>query len=147
MQHGELMSELEWTSDYLLNIPAIDNEHKLLVSIINDISRSMLCHDSVQTKIIAESLQMLSTCIRSHFVSEERFLLLNSYPELESHMAEHSGLLAILDRFELDFKSRKQALNEELLLFLKDWLVRHIILHDSKIGHYYSEHELSSDYG
>lgn len=141
------MSDLEWSDDYIINIPAIDNEHKLLVSIINDISRSMLCHGAVQTKIVAESMQLLSKCIRSHFESEERFLLLNGYPELESHMKEHSGLLAILDSFERDFKAMKTALNDEALLFLKDWLVRHIILHDSKIGHYYSEHGLSSRCG
>ena len=141
------MSDLEWSEDYIINIPAIDNEHKLLVSIINDISRSLLCHGSVQTKIVAESLQLLSKSIRSHFESEERFLLLNSYPELESHMKEHSGLLAILDNFEQEFKARQPTLNDEMLLFLKDWLVRHIILHDSKIGHYYSENELSTDQG
>jgi len=139
------MSELEWSNDYLINIPVIDNEHKLLVSIINNVSRSMLCHGSVQTDIVAGSLELLSKCIRSHFESEELFLLINNYPELESHMKEHSGLLAILDTLEEDFKAKKTTLDDEKLLLLKDWLVRHIILYDSKIGHYFRENEPGND--
>ena len=140
------MSDLEWSSDYNINIPAIDNEHKLIVSIVNDISRSMLHHGELQLKIVSESLRLLSKCIRSHFESEERFLLMNNYPELEAHMEQHAGLLTILAEFEQNFNARNPTFTDEMLLFLKDWLVRHIILHDSKIGHYYSENELSKDY-
>jgi len=141
------MSDLEWSSDYIINIPAIDNEHKLIVSIINDLSRCMLHHGELQTKMVVESVRMLSKCIRTHFESEERFLLLNNYPEMETHMEEHHGLLATFDTFvEQNFKMNKPALNDEMLLFLKDWLVRHIILHDSKIGHYYSELPIDDQY-
>jgi hemerythrin-like metal-binding protein len=141
------MSDLEWSNDYIINIPAIDNEHKLIVSIVNDISRSMLHHGELQAKMVSESLRMLSRCIRNHFESEERLLSLNNYPELEAHMAEHAGLLTIFDTFEQNFTARNSTVNEEMLLFLKDWFVRHILLHDSKIGHYYSKHELSNHSG
>ena|SRR5450631_2393480 len=82
---GEPLNTLHWSSDYSVNIPAIDNEHKLLVSIIIDIACSLHCQSSMQAEIIIESLHRLSNYIRAHFESEERFLLFNNYPEFTKH--------------------------------------------------------------
>jgi hemerythrin-like metal-binding protein len=78
---GEPVSILYWSSEYIVNIPAIDNEHKLLVSIINDLAHSMHLQNSFQAEVATESLHRLSNCICTHFESEERFLLSNNYPE------------------------------------------------------------------
>ena len=77
-----------------------------------------------------------------HFDSEERFLLFNNYPEFDAHKLEHAELLGRLRRFESRFKAENRAFKEKMLLFLQDWLVRHIILHDCKFGHYYRGKEL-----
>ena len=138
------MSTLSWSNDYTVNIPSIDNEHKLLVSTINDIVQGMQFQSSIQAQVIADSLQRLSNYIRVHFESEERFLLFNNYPEFSQHQEEHIRLLARLGNFEKRFKSENRTFNEHMLLHLKDWLVRHIILHDCKFGSYYQGKELSS---
>ncbi len=147
ISEGGSVSTLKWSSDYIVNIPAIDNEHKLLVSIVNDIAHGMQFQGALQTQVITESLQRLSNYIRMHFDSEERFLLFNNYPEFDSHKLEHSELLGRLSRFESRFKVENRAFNEKMLLFLQDWLVRHIILHDCKFGHYYRGKELINHTG
>lgn len=136
------MSILIWSSDYNVNIPAIDNEHKLLVSIVNDIVQGMNYQGALQTRVITESLHRLLNYVRVHFDSEERFLLFNNYPDFDEHKIQHAELLEKLERFEKNFKAENMAFNEKMLLNLKDWLVRHIILHDSKFGHYYRDKEL-----
>jgi len=141
------VSSLHWSGDYSLNIPAIDNEHKLLISIVNDIEHGLHHHSHLRTQVISESMQRLSNYIRTHFESEERFMRALNYPEFEEHKAQHAELLEKLDRFEARLKSGGQAFNEEMLLFLKDWLLRHIILHDIKIGHFYHEIQRSTPVG
>jgi hemerythrin len=136
------VSILIWSSDYNVNIPAIDNEHKLLVSIVNDIAQGMNYQGALQTKVITESLHRLLNYVRVHFDSEERFLLFNNYPEFDGHKTQHAELLEKLERFEKSFKTENKPFDEKMLLYLKDWLVRHIILHDSKFGHYYRDKEL-----
>ena len=136
------MSTLLWSSDYNVNITSIDDEHKLLVSIIDDIAHSMQYHSSLQHQLINETLHRLSNCIHTHFETEERLLLFNNYPDFTQHKDEHTKLLARMDNFVQRFKADEWTFNENMLLYLKDWLVRHIILYDCKFGHYYHEKEL-----
>lgn len=131
------MSELIWSEDYSVGITFIDNEHKLLVSIVNDINRIIGTHKDFQVQMIGDILNKLAYCIHRHFESEENFLLLNQYPKYEVHKNEHTLLLEQLDLFEKSFKDSNQSFTVEMLLYLEDWLVRHIILHDSEFGFYF----------
>lgn len=139
---GFAMGTMKWSEDYVLNIPSLDNEHKLLVSLINDMALALLYHGDLRKKAVNDSLQRLSRYIRAHFESEERFLMFNNYPDFNAHKEQHELLLDELGAFERKFKAGDQPFNSRMLLFLKDWLVRHIILHDCKFAVYYNDKEL-----
>jgi hemerythrin len=141
------VSKLLWSHDYSVQVPAIDNEHKLLVGIINELSNALEIHEGTQIMVIVKTLDKLSRCIRRHFESEERFLMFNNYPDFDTHKLEHAKLLAQLELFERGFQAEKRAFNVKMLLYLKDWLVRHIILHDCKFGLYFRGKELISTFG
>jgi hemerythrin len=137
------MSHLLWSNDdYSVHIPAIDNEHKLLVCTINEFGDTLQLDGSLHAQIISEKLAYLSQFIRKHFESEERFLLFNNYPEYTEHLTEHTLLLERLSSFESRFKAENKAFNERMLTFLIDWLIRHVILHDRKYATYYQNKEL-----
>jgi hemerythrin-like metal-binding protein len=137
------MSKLIWNNeDYSVNITSIDNEHKLLVALLNEIVSAMATQGSVNTQLIIEKLTYLSGYIKIHFESEERFLILNKYPDFDEHKAEHTKLLEQITKFETRFKYENQAFNEKMLLFLKDWLVRHMILYDKKFSNYFRGKEV-----
>ena len=76
------MSELVWSEDYSVGITFIDNEHKLLVSLVNDINRIIGTHKDFQVQMIGDILKKLAYCIHRHFESEENFLLFNHYPSI-----------------------------------------------------------------
>lgn len=137
------MSQLLWNNDdYTVYITAIDNEHKLLVAMINEFGETLQIDGSLHSQIIREKLDKLSHVIRKHFASEERFLLFNNYPEYTAHLSEHTLLLERLSKFESRFKTENKAFNERMLSFLIDWLMRHVILHDCKYGKYFQDQEL-----
>ena len=136
------MSKLLWSDDYSVHIASIDNAHKILVALVNEFSIALDIQGTVQRQLVIDALKILSLYIQQHFASEERFLLLNNYPGLEAHKKEHSLLLQQLDQFKQRFQANKHAFNEKMLFFLKDWLVRHIILDDCKFGHFFLGKEL-----
>ena len=71
---------------------------------------------------------------RRHFMDEEKLMADSQYPELAHHRIEHDRLT----REALDFRARfvegKPVSTLEFAKFLSDWLVKHIIVMDKKIG-------------
>lgn len=141
------MPVLEWSELYSVGIPAIDNEHKVLVSLVNDMSRVIDTHIEFQTQLIGDTLNSLIRGVQNHFDSEEKFLLANNYPEYGSHKTEHTLLLDQLEHFKERFKTEKPLFTENMLLYLQDWLVRHIILHDCKFGSYFRDNGMIVRFG
>jgi hemerythrin-like metal-binding protein len=138
------MSCLLWNNDdYSVHILSIDNEHKILLALLNEIESAMDLNSYVQSKFMLDKLATFSNSIRNHIASEERFLLSNKYPELATHQLKHAEILERLNKFESWFKQSNIPFNEKMILFLKDLLVRHFILHDRKYGTYYLDKELS----
>jgi len=132
------VSYLLWSDvDFSVQIPAIDNEHKLLVTLINEFNLALQLDESFHSQIITEILEKLFRCITSHFESEERLLTINNYPDLAAHKFEHTLLVKQLRKFESQFKTEKKAFNEKMLLYFKDWLIRHVVIHDQKFGRYF----------
>ena len=139
------MSCLLWNNeDYSVQIPSIDNEHKILIALVNELDSAMNFHVSFRAQFILDKLTNFSNSIKNHIASEERFLLSNKYPELVSHQLKHAEIIERLNKFESWFKGCKIPFNEKMLLFIKDLLVRHFILHDRKYGTYYLDKEISS---
>ena len=134
------MSLLLWNyDDYSVYVNSIDNEHKLLFTLLNEVGEALHIDGIFHDQIVNDRLGYLSQAIKKHFESEESLLLLNFYPEFNAHKLQHTFLLDRLDKFASQYKKRKIYFNEKMLLFLKDWLVRHIILVDRQYANYYKD--------
>jgi len=141
------VSNLQWNdTDYSVHIPFIDNEHKILVALVNEIENAMDFHMLFHNRFMLDKTASLSSGIRNHIASEEKYLLDNIYPEFETHRLEHTAILDRLTKFESWFKDANRAFNEKMLLYLKDLLLRHFILFDHKYGFYFLHKELSSQF-
>jgi len=140
------MGQLTWSDDYSVHISEIDNEHRLLIELIKELDHAMETQEMVRSQLVSSALEKLSQHIRMHFESEERFLLFNNYPDFTSHQQEHHDLLHTLEKFVGHVSSEQSVFSGENLLFIKDWLVRHIILHDCKYGSFYRGKELATHF-
>ena len=138
---------LTWCEDYTIHIPSIDNEHKVLLSMLNDIEQLFPLEAPIQIPLAIAALDRFAAAVQRHFESEERFLLFNNYPDLAAHQAEHLQLLERMERFRKRFSEERKPFNERMLLFLRDWFARHLILYDSRIGTYYRGKETIDRFG
>jgi hemerythrin len=126
------MALFEWTEDYSVNVRILDDQHRKLVGMVNEL------HDAISTgteqPALKEILKGLLDYTAYHFVSEERLLQKYEYPGLDRHKAEHETLTWKV----LDLRSRYERGEgvepREVLDFLTGWLKDHILNSDRQYG-------------
>lgn len=123
---------IEWSDDLSIGIPEIDEQHKVLVELLNNL-HSAIVHRKAKDEI-GETLDHLIEYTRVHFATEESVMNLFKYPEFEEHRKEHQKLIDEVADLKQRYDAGTQNLTMELLHFLKTWLQNHIIYSDKKAG-------------
>lgn len=123
------MPYIEWTHDLELGIPLIDRDHKILVSILNQVYAAL--GNNEEMAVLGSALNSLIDYTEYHFDHEECLLETADYAALAPHRKGH-GILGkqvheIWDRYVEDAASVR---GEEVLTFLRTWLVDHILKQD-----------------
>ncbi len=125
------MTLMVWRDEYSVGVDAIDDDHKLLVSLINQL------HDAQETaqahELVGSILNVLLEYTVGHFALEERLMERGGYPQLEQHRAEHRRLTARIDEMKVLYDSGEYAVVEvEMLRFFSQWLANHITRVDTR---------------
>ena len=74
------MKGFEWDDSIALGIPAIDNQHKLLIGWVNTLNEAIISGDGHEK--VGEIIVNLISYVTVHFNDEERLLLSCKYPDL-----------------------------------------------------------------
>lgn len=124
-----------WTDTMSVGIECIDAQHRKLLEVINDL------HDAVQAGRGAEVrdalFQELGEYVGSHFDTEEELMRDHSYPDLDGHKRAHDGFTAKVLVFRA--QAARGDVGDQVLVFLKEWIITHDILIDRKLGVYLNE--------
>jgi len=133
------MSEhlIEWTNELEMGIHEIDEQHHMLVDILNEFYQAI--HQRKGTAVAEQILERLADYTRIHFAVEESMMRLLDYPDYEEHKRLHDELIETLKDLTVRFASGKHSVNFELIHFLKLWLTKHILESDMD----YTEHFLT----
>ena len=122
----------EMKPEYYTGVDFIDQEHTRLFELAEETHE--LLYDSLlvdKSDKIVELISELINYTRTHFTHEEEYQKSIGYPHLQEHAAQHRAFEDKLmefdfDRIENDFESQNETV-EELLGFLANWLVNHIL--------------------
>ena len=120
----------EWSDDYNINIPAIDDQHKELVKMLNLLFNAIARQEA--GKVIAGILDSLVEYTQTHFALEERLMQEADYKGIDHHKQEHKKLIEQLDHLTRKFMVENKPIYFEMLTFLRRWLREHIIGCDIK---------------
>lgn len=125
---------MRWGSHYATGVAKIDQEHELLVLLLNRLNGAFMAEEP------EEQLQaLLATFIdttRAHFHTEEQLMEEAAYPERDLHAAEHEFLLSHAAQFQSEYFAGHDHLSESVLDYLKDWLRNHIVVADRRLGRF-----------
>ena len=118
-----------WREEYSVNIQRIDNHHRRLFEMANRLIDAVR-HGKGSSEM-AESLDFLMGYAMYHFSEEEALLERYGYPEQPGHAQKHKRLLAQVR--ELEERLAVNSMNaDEVLTFLQDWILNHILVEDRR---------------
>lgn len=128
---------MEWKKEYELGVELIDNQHKRLISLVNDYYNHLADKKINSFKEIGDILKYLIGYTNYHFHAEENLMEEIGYPELDDHKLKHRELIVKIKEILFKMKNKESYTRIEFYYFLMDWINEHILVTDKKIAAYY----------
>ena len=128
---------LEWGPKLLTGIEAIDEQHKMLVDMLNEANLRM--RSMVERAVVESIVRDLMSYALYHFETEEELMLEQAYAkespdDAATHAREHREFSQTVASVQQDLVAGKLITREALLGFLNNWLVNHILNTDMRLA-------------
>ncbi|MDE2586163.1 MAG: hemerythrin family protein [Betaproteobacteria bacterium] len=119
-----------WNDSYSVGMLEIDEQHKALFGTINRLWAVLVGGkgDNAEVLRLIDELERYTV---AHFSAEEAFMAQAGYPELVAHKVLHKNFVQRIAE-ERQGVVQGKRLSLDLLHFLKDWLVDHILVQDQQ---------------
>lgn len=134
------MDLFEWTPAIAVGINTIDEQHKKLISLINDVSNAMKARKAAE--VIGNVLVELSDYTVYHFGNEERAFEKYNYSDKAAHMAAHKVYVDKINELVERNKKGELGLSISVLDFLMDWITNHIMKTDMQYVPFFKDKEI-----
>jgi hemerythrin len=119
------MPLFQWSDALSVGVASIDDEHRTLVAILNELHDALL--ERRAPAVLDDVFQRLIAYTEEHFSHEEALLAEHGYPDLVTHRAQHLGLTRRVHELYDAHHAGERGLSLEVLEFLRDWLRNHIV--------------------
>jgi hemerythrin len=110
-----------------------DNQHQQLLVMIEQINAS-----GIDSRIF----ERLTDYADNHFMLEEAYMKRSQYPHTQEHIRAHDSFRSRLMQMAADNSSYDDGVREMLALFLREWLMRHIMGVDKKLEQFILDSDL-----
>lgn len=126
---------LNFSDKYCTGVDFIDQEHRRLFEILSDLDElNQKEYLSDRYDEIVEVVEELKDYTVKHFQDEERYMESIQYEGLTVQRNLHQAFIDKMDNIDLDeLDENQQACIDELIDFLANWLINHIMKIDQKI--------------
>lgn len=124
----------EWKPEYSVQLPEIDAQHQQLFALAAELHAAMSLGQGKAA--MEKSLARLVDYTKTHFAAEEQLMRKYGFPESEVHGRQHQTFTAKVIEFQKGFLRQEAWLTVDLMIFLQNWLSKHILGCDKK----YAEH-------
>jgi hemerythrin len=128
------MTEIKWDDSLSVNVELIDEQHKMLIQRIRDLSDAV--NSSRGATEIGKTLGFMIDYTEFHFSTEEKHMTKLGYPELDVHRGQHDEFKSTLKEMVMEFEEdgATAQLGEWVNQYLINWLVDHIKSIDTKLA-------------
>ncbi len=131
------MAFINWTDSLSVGVSEMDNQHKRLIAMINDLNEAMMMGKGKEA--LGKILSGLITYTQTHFTAEEKYFEKYNYPLAPSHRREHATFVKKVSEVKAAFDAGKLSVTVETMNFLRDWLKNHIMGTDQKYTQFFNE--------
>ncbi|MBE9221504.1 hemerythrin family protein [Cyanobacterium stanieri LEGE 03274] len=134
------MSIAFWRDEYLTGENAIDQQHKYLFKLINQLHNAMM--EGHGQDVINNTLGRLVEYTIKHFDAEEQLMIDYNYPNYIIHKEKHDSLKNDVIVLQQELLEHQQFITAKVSRFLTDWLIHHIKGEDLKMIKYIQDKKL-----
>ena len=124
------MPLIEWDERFSVKHEMIDSHHQHLVDLLNRTYDDFTNGAPVES--LGDVIHDLLNYATYHFITEERSMAENCFPDLAEHREEHSRFVLKIARIQKDFHDGEKNLSFETISFLKNWFTHHILENDAR---------------
>ncbi len=128
------MPLMEWGKEFEIGVESMDNQHRRLVDLINELHEAMKVGRGDQQ--VGTVLEALIQYTKTHFTAEEALMAMHGCPDQEEHRERHEEFVNQVLLLRQGRRSNRLGVGISTSVFLRNWLSKHIQGTDRKYAHY-----------
>ncbi len=113
-----------------------EHEHRVQLNLMDSMCKAMAEHSGGRG--LEDLIEQLLSFSEVHFMSEHLLMRLSSYPEMDSHCADHDRFVEAIGSLMTDWRAGRRDDLSERSEELRDGLQKHIARRDAQ---FYAYHE------
>lgn len=136
---------MKWQTKWELGIPAIDEQHKMLIQMLEDIYDA--CSRGEGIAYIKEAISFLDWYVQKHFKDEENIQRKYHYPKFEEHKQIHTEYIKELTKLKREIQENDVVSDHiaKVIAYLDKMIKEHMQGHDKVLAHYLKHHEIYNE--
>lgn len=134
------MSFTQWDDSFSCHIEEVDADHKHLLDLLNGFYDAYKSGSGREE--ILGLLRELIKYAEGHFQREEALMDRSGYTALFEHQIVHEDLVRQVFDLHEKYSAGDAHISEEVMEFLRLWLVEHILHMDKQFGDWYVKHRV-----
>ncbi|QQO09204.1 bacteriohemerythrin [Breznakiella homolactica] len=130
---------IDWTQELSMGVRKIDDQHKKLVSLANDLITHNPGDEASEKEYLKKILKELVDYVKIHFSTEEELMAKTKFKGLDEHKIQHETFVLKVTGKVRDFTEGQPFDRENFTVFLKNWITNHIAKTDKLYSVYFKE--------
>lgn len=135
---------IDWDKSFSIGMDEIDDQHKVLFEIINHLWEEVVAREKGSS--VVATIEELERYTVTHFTAEESFMRSHHYSKFDTHKQQHDAFIARI-RQERAAVEAGATVSLDLINFLKDWLINHIMVQDKAYAAEFQPKKVSNSLG
>ena len=137
--------QIQWKDRYNIDYKEIDSQHRKLLDIVNDLNALIISSSASSMEEIREILLRLVEYANIHFKYEELHMEKCGYYLKKEHIKEHRSFIKSIIEFNDSISNKGKEALEDMLKYLKNWYLNHIIQVDKMYEKFFKQYNKSAE--
>ncbi len=137
------MALMTWNSKYSVGVEAIDNQHKALMNVLNELHAASMRGRAGE--VAGPLIKQIVSVAKEHFATEEGLMKSIGFPGLAAHSMKHQELAGKIAEFVSRYEKGDATMYIPLLYFVRDWQTKHMQTEDQEYAGWIRSHSIQRE--
>lgn len=135
-----------WNDAYLVGVEQIDQQHKQLIGVLDDLLKCTHCGEDYSKPQCKQTMAFVKDYVVTHFTTEEMLLEKIGYPLLAEHRVMHDKFKTSVHELDLELMRADYSYEKtrEVISLLTKWWIYHINKEDKKMVPYLKQSSVTA---